>query len=120
MYAKKIAAAAVVTPWNPLGANGVRLSAVNAVNARARNSSSTASLTSTMMVLARALSSTPTMSSAVTASTRNAAGRFTVPPSPGGSLSAFGRVTPNSESSRLLRYRPQPTATATTDTPYSG
>ena len=119
MYAKKIAAAAVVTPWNPLGENGVRLSALNAVKASARNSSSTTSLTSTMIVLARALSLIPTISSAVTASTRNAAGRLTVPPSPGGSLSALGRVTPNSESSRLLRYCPQPTATAATDTPYS-
>ena len=41
-------------------------------------------LMTTITVFARALSRKPTISSAATASTRNAAGRLTTPPSPGG------------------------------------
>jgi hypothetical protein len=64
------------------------LSDLNAVNARIRNSTSTAILISTITVLALALSFTPRMSTAVTASTRNAAGTLTTPPSPGGCVIA--------------------------------
>src|SRR5919112_5646066 len=119
MYAKKIAAAAVLTPLKPCGMNGWMLSDLNAVNARIRNSTSTLSLISTITVLALALSFTPRMSTAATASTRNAAGTLMMPPSPGGWVIASGSVTPNSVSSSSLRYSPQPTATAATDTPYS-
>ncbi len=47
------------------------------------------------------------------------AGRLKTPPSPGGADSAAGMVTPMVPSSSSLRYSPQPTATAATDTPYS-
>ena len=79
-----------------------------------------ATFTSTITALARALSRTPTISSAVTASTRKTAGRLNAPPSvPGGLASASGSEIPNSVSSSSLKYWPQPTATAATETPYS-
>ena len=56
-----------------------------------------------MTVLARALSRTPTTSSAVTARTRTTAGRLIVPPSPGGCAIASGSEIPNTESSRFCR-----------------
>ena len=67
----------------------------------------------------RALSRMPTQSTAVTASTMNTAGRLNEPPSPGGLASESGSWKPNSESMRSLKYWPQPTATAATDTAYS-
>ena len=57
----------------------------------------------TITVFARALSRKPTISSAATASTRNAAGRLTTPPSPGGCEIESGSVKPNAESSSSLR-----------------
>ncbi len=54
------------------------------------------------------------------ASTRNTAGRLNWPPdSPGGLASDSGSERPNSESSSSLKYCPQPTATAATESPYS-
>ncbi len=47
------------------------------------------------------------------------AGALKMPPSPGGADSAAGRVTPMVPSRSSLRYSPQPTATAATETPYS-
>ena len=85
----------------------------------AMNSASTTSLIATMIVFARAVSRTPIISTAVTASTRKAAGTFTVPPSPGGLAIDSGSERPNSESSSSLKYWPQPTATAAIETPYS-
>jgi len=53
------------------------------------------------------------------ASTMNTAGRLTTPPSPGGPAIDSGSVTPNRLSSSSLKYWPQPTATAATETEYS-
>ena len=72
-----------------------------------------------MMLLARALSRMPTHRTAVMSRTMKTAGRLNVPPSPGGPASDSGSAKPNSESSRSLKYCPQPTATAATDTAYS-
>ncbi len=47
------------------------------------------------------------------------AGRLKTPPSPGGADRAAGMVTPIVPSRSSLRYSPQPTATAATETPYS-
>ena len=47
------------------------------------------------------------------------AGRLTVPPSPGGPAIDSGSEMPKIVSRALLRYSPQPTATAATETPYS-
>ena len=49
----------------------------------------------------------------------NTAGRLNEPPSPGGLAIASGSEKPNSASSRLLKYWPQPTAIAATETAYS-
>src|SRR3954451_15580017 len=111
--------AELTTPFSPPWKKGVRLSELNAVNASTMNRIRIDVLTSTMIVLVRALLRTPEISSAATASTRKTAGRLTVPPSPGGCESASGSVMPNAESSSSLRYWPQPTATAATETPYS-
>ena len=74
----------------------------------------------TMIVLVRAVSRTPTISTAATARTRNAAGTLTFPPSsPGGLASESGSERPNRLSSSSLKYWPQPTATAAIETPYS-
>ena len=72
-----------------------------------------------MTVFERADSRMPAISTPATARTRKAAGTFTSPPSPGGSVIDSLSVTPKSESSSSVRYAPQPTATAATDTPYS-
>ena len=53
------------------------------------------------------------------ASTMNTAGRLIVPPSPGGPAIDSGSEIPNTVSRKMLRYWPQPTATAATETPYS-
>jgi len=53
------------------------------------------------------------------ASTMNSAGRLIVPPSPGGPAIESGSEKPNTVSKKMLRYSPQPTATAATETPYS-
>src|SRR4051812_20916614 len=99
--------------------NGDRLSELNAVNASAMNSSRMPLLMKTMIVFVRVLLRTPEISRAATASTMNTAGTLTVPPSPGGLAIASGRVKPNAESSSSLKYWPQPTAIAATETPYS-
>jgi len=48
------------------------------------------------------------------ASTMNTAGRLIVPPSPGGPAIESGSEKPNTVSKKMLRYSPQPTATAAT------
>ena len=111
--------AAVTTPSVPSGVNGVKLSELNAVTPSTRNSARTSSLITTMTEFARALSRTPMQSTAVTARTMKTAGRLNLPPSPGGPASDSGSEMPKSESSRSLKYWPQPTATAATDTAYS-
>src|SRR3954466_962928 len=111
--------AAVTTPPTPSGANGLRLPPSKTVTATTTKNASTASLTKTIIVLKRALSRMPTQSTAVIASTMKTAGRLNEPPSPGGAASESGSVNPNSESARSLKYWPQPTATAATDTAYS-
>jgi hypothetical protein len=83
--------------------NGDRLSELNAVKASTMKRIRTESLISTITVLVRAVSRMPAISSPATASTRNAAGRLTVPPSPGGWAIASGSVTPRMESSASLR-----------------
>ena len=76
---------------SPSTKNGLKLSALNAVTPSTRNSASTASLKNTMIVFVRADSRTPTISTALTASTRNMAGRLNWPPSsPGGLASDLG------------------------------
>jgi hypothetical protein len=99
--------------------NGDRLSELNAVNASAMNRSRIPLLMKTMIVFVRALLRTPEISRPATASTISTAGTFTVPPSPGGAAMALGSVKPNAESSSSLKYCPQPTEIAATDTPYS-
>ena len=47
------------------------------------------------------------------------AGRLNLPPSPGGPASDSGSEIPNRLSIRSLKYWPQPTATAATETAYS-
>ena len=49
----------------------------------------------------------------------NTAGTLNEPPSPGGLAIASGSLSPKTESSRLLKYCPQPTAIAATETAYS-
>ena len=56
-----------------------------------------------MTALVRALSRTPTHSSAATATTRTTAGRLTVPPSPGGPAMASGSETPKQRVQQLLQ-----------------
>lgn len=84
-----------------------------------QNSSRAAIFTTTMIVLARADSRAPPSRNAIASRTTISAGRLKTPPSPGGADSASGMVTPTVPSSSSLRYSPQPTATAATDTPYS-
>src|SRR3954452_10641831 len=119
MYAKKISDAALTTPSKPPRMNGDRLSELKAVNASAMNRMRIPVLMNTMIVFVRVLLRTPEISSAATAHTMITAGTFTVPPSPGGLAIASGSVKPNAESSSSLKYCPQPTAIAATETPYS-
>ncbi len=85
----------------------------------AQNSTSAPIFTMTITVLARADSRAPPSRNAIARSTTISAGRLNTPPSPGGADRAAGMVTPMVPSSSSLRYSPQPTATAATDTPYS-
>ena len=66
MYAKKIIDAAVTVPPKPSPStkNGLKLSLLNAVMPSTMNSASTTSLIATMIVLARAVSRTPIISTA--------------------------------------------------------
>ena len=82
-------------------------------------SASATTLKITMIVLVRALCLTPASSTPVTASTMNIAGRLTTPPSSRGAEIAAGNVTPKTRSRNVLKYPPQPTATAATVTEYS-
>lgn len=106
-------------PASPSGRKGVKFRAFTAVNAIAQNSTSVPIFTATMIVLARALSFAPDSSRSIASSTTTMAGTLTMPPEPGGWLSASGMAKPNASRSSSLRYCPQPTATDATDTPYS-
>ena len=90
-------------PLKPLGAKFEKWSPLKAVNATAMKNSSTPIFVMTITVLVRALSLIPAMSSAATPRTRKTAGRFTLPPSPGGSAIDAGREMPNRDSSSSLR-----------------
>ena len=90
-----MSAAPSITPLKPFGAKSLKWSAVKAVTPTAMKKASTVSLMITITLLLRALSRTPKIRSAVTASTSTAAGTFTFPPSPGGSAMASERVIPN-------------------------
>jgi hypothetical protein len=83
------------------------------------NMSRIASLMPTMIVLVRADSLTPAMSTAAMARITNTAGTLNVPPSPGARAIASGSVIENTESRMSLKYSPQPTAMAATESPYS-
>ena len=114
-----MSAAAFSMPLKPFGAKGEKWSPLKAENATTMKKSSTASFVITMTVFERADSRMPAISTPATASTSSADGTFTSPPSPGGSEIDSLRLMPKSESSSSVRYAPQPTATAATETPYS-
>ena len=71
-----------------------------------------------MIALTLADSDAPRMSRNMHAKTTTIAGMLNTPPSPGGLEYAAGIVTPKAPRNSL-RYSPQPTATAATETPYS-
>jgi hypothetical protein len=70
------------------------------------------------MLLRAAVSFTPRMSRNVIARTMNTAGRL-MPPSGNDVVNDSGNATPKVVSRNALRFAPQPTAIAATDTPYS-
>ncbi len=72
----------------------------------------------TITVLTVALSEAPRSSSSPDITTTAMAGTLTIPPSPGGCAIESGRAMLN-VARNSLRYCPQPTATAATETPYS-
>lgn len=82
-------------------------------------STSVTIFTPTMIELIVALSLAPRIRKTIASRTTTSAGRLIQPPSPIGAASFSGRVTPMVPSSSSLRYWPQPTATAATDTAYS-
>ena len=84
-----------------------------------QKSTSAAIFTPTMIVLMRADSRAPPSRRPMARITTISAGRLNIPPVPGGADSASGMVTPIVPSRNSLRYCPQPTATAATETPYS-
>ncbi len=85
----------------------------------AQKSTSAAIFTKTMIVLTTADSRAPPSRKTIASRTTTRPGRLMKPPSPGAEETAAGRVTPIVPSSSSLRYSPQPTATAATETPYS-
>lgn len=85
----------------------------------AQKSTSAAIFTKTMIVLTTADSRAPPSRNTMASSTTTRPGRLITPPSPGAEESTSGMVTPMVPSSSSLRYSPQPTATAATETPYS-
>ena len=106
-------------PATPSGRNGSKLPPSNAVNATTQKKIRMPSLTITMMLLVVADSLAPRSSRNMQAMTTKTAGRLKTPPaSPGGLAMAAGSWMPNALRNSL-RYWPQPTATADTDTPYS-
>src|SRR5690606_31639668 len=107
-------------PATPIGANGAKLPEEKPVKATAQKNSSTTTLMSTKTTLAVALSEVPRSSSQVASSTMRTAARLTTPPSwPGERVIASGSVQPTRLCRNALRYSPQPTATAATETAYS-
>lgn len=75
--------------------------------------------TPTMIELTVALSLAPRIRKTMESRTTTRAGRLMNPPSPSGAETASGTVTPMVPSRSSLRYWPQPTATAATETAYS-
>ena len=71
-----------------------------------------------MTVLALADSEAPRIKSTAHARITMSAGTLKTPPSPGGFANCGGIESPK-ELRKELRYSPQPTATAATETPYS-
>ena len=111
--------AAPVMPVTPNGAKSAKLSVFQPLIPTTMNSTSTASLISTMVALTAADSLAPRISSSAHRPTSTTAGRLTIPPSSGEFDSTSGIVTSNRLPSSWLRYSLQPTATAADDTPYS-
>nr|BFF03088.1 hypothetical protein GCM10020241_47630 [Streptoalloteichus tenebrarius] len=106
-------------PLSPIGENGVRLPDRKPVTATTTKNTRTPILSSVVVVVTAALSRMPPNSTTVASRTTIAAGTLMTPPSPGGAESASGMRKPSVDSKNELRYSPQPTATAATDTPYS-
>ncbi len=106
-------------PEKPCGAKLSKWAPSKALKASPQNMSRIRILTATMTALARADSRTPAISTPATASTTKTAGTLTLPPSPGGFAIDAGRLVPKTESRISLKYCPQPTAIAPTDSPYS-
>ena len=119
MNEKKMTPAAVITPLKPPGANGVKFAEFQPVTPITMNSTSTASLMTTMVALTFADSLVPLISSSAHSATSTTAGRLRMPPDSGEFEIASGSCTPNTLPSSWLRYSDQPTATAAAETPYS-
>ena len=103
----------------PSGANGTRLEPSNAVKATMQKNARMPIFRNTMIVLAVADSLVPRSSRNPHMSTTAIAGTLNTPPfSPGGFANSGGICRPN-VARNSLRYCPQPTATAATETPYS-
>ena len=100
--------------------NGDQLSGLTNVNPAAMKNRTAASLMATITALNRALSRTPTTSSAVMASTMRAAGRLIRAPSVahGDAVIHSGRCSPKPARMRW-KYPLQPTATVIDPTAYS-
>ncbi len=82
-------------------------------------SSSVTIFTPTMIELTVALSLAPRIRKTIESRTTISAGRLMNPPSPSGAETDPGMVMPTVPSRSSLRYWPQPTATAATETAYS-
>src|SRR5688500_16122011 len=107
-------------PAAPMGAKLAKLPDWKAVKATTQKKASTATLISTKIELAVADSEAPRSSSQVASTTIRMAVRLTTPPwSPGEWVIAAGSVQPKAPWRKVLRYSPQPTATAATETAYS-
>jgi hypothetical protein len=105
MNEKKIMLAAVVMPAMPLSQKPWKWSALNAVSAMMMNIPSTPSLISTMIVLTKADSLAPRISSSMHITISKTAGRLTMPgvSSQGADVSDCGSCQPNRLSNNLFR-----------------
>ena len=111
--------AAALIPSSPNGANGSKFPGVNVVKAITQKNSRMPIFRKTMMVLTLADSEAPRSSRNAQHNTTTTAGMLnTPPPSPGGLANWAGISIPHTLRNSL-RYCPQPTATAATETPYS-
>src|SRR5436305_14804537 len=116
--------APVSTPGNPFGAKGCQFAELMACAAPRQNRAMAATLITTMVVFAPALSRTPRTSSHVTAMVMTSAGTLNHPAGPpaagnGGNASCGGKCHPSTLWQRSCRYAEKPTATDMLDTAYS-